>query len=345
MISKLKTTLSKFKFRWEYFLILFLVAEVFIFGNLNGNFLKPRVLYGSINDFISICVIAIFCCFVFITGGIDLQAGSIVGFTSIIIGVLWKDMGMNIWMACLIATIVGCLCGALSGFLIAFTGVQPMVITLGGSFLFSGLAIAVSNMSHTPAYLGISGFPAAFTNFTKDRFFGVIPTQLLIFVALSIIAYIILHRTKYGRKVFLCGINRHSAKFSGINTKLIIMSTYVFSGMAASFAGIIMTSYLGSSKSDFGADLTMPIITAIVLGGTSTLGGKGGVIGSALAAVVIGIMRFGLSMSGISNQYLDIPVGIMLVVIVAASTASKNEKISGFLRHHVLRRHSIRTAK
>lgn len=340
MNLKLKETFKKFTFRWEYFLILFLIAEVFIFGNINHNFMKPRVLYGSINDFISICVISIFCCFVFITGGIDLQAGSIVGLTSIIIGVLWKDGGLNIWMACLVATLIGCLCGAMSGFLIAFTGVQPMVITLGGSFLFSGLAIAVSNMSNTPAYLGISGFPSYFTLFTKKRFFGVIPTQMLIFLVLTVIAYIILHRTKYGRKVFLCGINQYSAKFSGINTKLIIMSTYMFSGMAASFAGIIMTSYLGSSKSDFGSDLTMPIITAIVLGGTSTLGGKGGVIGSALAAVVIGVMRFGLSMSGISNQYLDIPVGIMLVVVVAASTASKNEKISGFIRRSILRKRS-----
>ena len=341
MIQNIKTALSKFKFRWEYFLILFLVAEVLIFGGLNGNMFKPRVLYGSINDFISICVIAIFCCFVFITGGIDLQAGSIVGFTSIVIGVLWKDLGINIWIACLLATLVGCLCGALSGFLIAFTGVQPMVITLGGSFLFSGLAIAVSNMSNTPAYLGISGFPKSFTDFTKYRFFGMFPAQLLIFIVLAVLAYIILHRTKYGRKVFLCGINQYSAKLSGIKTKLIIMSTYMFSGMAASFAGIIMTSYLGSSKSDFGSDLTMPIITAIVLGGTSTLGGKGGVIGSALAAVVIGIMRFGLSMVGISNQYLDIPVGVMLVVVVAASTASKNEKISAFVRRRFRRKRSV----
>lgn len=340
MIQSLKKTLSKFKFRWEYFLILFLIAEVVIFGALNNNFLKPRVLYGSINDYISICVIALFCCFVFITGGIDLQAGAIVGFTSIVIGVLWKDLGFNIWLACLVGVLVGCLCGALSGFLIAFTGVQPMVITLGGSFLFSGLAIAVSNMSNTPAYLGISGFPTSFTMFTKYRFFKVIPTQLLIFLVLSVVAYIILHRTKYGRKVFLCGINQSSANLSGIKTKLIIMSTYIFSGMAASFAGIIMTSYLGTSKSDFGADLTMPIITAIVLGGTSTLGGKGGVIGSALAAVVIGIMRFGLSMAGISNQYLDIPVGVMLVVVVAASTASKNEKISGYLRRRFARKRS-----
>lgn len=335
MQQKLKAINTKLKFRWEYFLVLLLIAEVVVFGNLNPRFLKPMVLFGSVNDFISICIIAIFMCFVFITGGIDLQAGSIVGLSSIVIGVMWKNAGVNIFAACLIAIIIGGLCGALSGFFIGFTGVQPMVVTLGGSFLYSGLAIAVSNISKTAAYLGISGFPEHFTAFTKYRFFGIVPAQFFIFLILAIIAYVILHHTKYGRKIFLCGINQSAAGFTGINTKLIIMSTYIFSGMAASVAGIIMTSYLGSSKSDFGGDLTMPIITAVVLGGTSTLGGKGGVVGSALAAVVIGIMRFGLSMNGMANQYLDIPVGIMLVLVVAGSCISKNQKISSIVNHYV----------
>lgn len=335
MKQKLKESGIKLKFHWEYFLVILLVAEIAIFGNLNPRFLRPQVLFGSVNDFISICIIAVFMCFVFITGGIDLQAGSIVGLTSIVVGVSWKYGGVNICVACLIAIVVGALCGALSGFFIGFTGVQPMVVTLGGSFLYTGLAIAVSNISKTAAYLGINGFPEYFTSFTKKRFFGFIPTQFFIFIALAVIAYIILHYTKYGRKIFLCGINSSSAEFTGINTKLIIMSTYIFSGIAASIVGIIMTSYLGSSKSDFGSDLTMPIITAVVLGGTSTLGGKGGVIGSALAAVVIGIMRFGLSMNGMPNQYLDIPVGIMLVLVVAGSCISKNQKISSVLHRYI----------
>mgnify|MGYP000061583905 CR=1 FL=1 len=335
MMRAVKAAGSKLKLKWEYLLVLLLIVEIIIFGNLNPNFLKPRVLFGSVNDFISICIISVFSCFVFITGGIDLQAGSIVGLTSIIIGVLWKDFGFNIWAACLLAMLIGSLCGALSGFFIAYTGVQPMVVTLGGSFLFSGLAIAVSNLSNTPAYLGINGFPEAFTWFTKKRLFKVLPVQFIIFLILAAIAYIILHRTKYGRKVFLCGINQRSAEYSGINTKLIVMSTYIFSGMSASIAGIVMTSYLGTSKADFGSDLTMPIITAIVLGGTSTLGGKGSVTGTALAALVIGVLRFGLSMSGLSNQYMDIPVGIMLVVVVAASSISKNMKIKAFIRKHL----------
>lgn len=309
--------LKKIFFRWETFLVVLLVLEIIIFGSLNPRFLRPQVLLGSINDFISICVISLFVTFVLITGGMDIQAGSIVGLVSISIGILWQDFGLNIWAAAGAAIAIGAVCGLLSGFFVGYTGVQPMVVTLGGSFLYSGLAIAVTMLSATESYKGISGFPASFTGFTKTRFFGVIPGQLIIFAVLIVISYILLHRTKYGRCIYLCGVNRNAAEYSGINTRLITMSTYVLSGMSAAVAGIILTSYLGTAKADFGKELTLPIITAVVLGGTSNLGGRGSVIGTALASLVIGIMRFGLSMAGLNTQYMDIPVGILLVVAVA----------------------------
>lgn len=311
--------------RWESFLVLLLVAETLFFGAINPKMLNPATLLGSIDNFMSIAVIALFVTFVLITGGMDIQAGSIVGLTSITMGLLWQDMGLNIWVTCLIGIMVGALCGALSGFFVAYTGVQAMVVTLGGQFLYSGLAIVVSNLSQTESYQGISGFPPAFTALTKGKLFGIIPNQFIIFILLVVIAYVLLHRTKYGRKVFLCGVNPSAAEFAGVRTKPVIMSTYILSGISASLAGILITSYLGTAKSDLGKEYTLPIITAVVLGGTSNLGGKGNVIGTALAAVIIGVMRFGLSMAGVSTQYFDIPVGILLVVAVAARTLASGE--------------------
>lgn len=310
-------------FRWENTLILILIAEIIIFGLLNPKFLQARVLLGSINDFISICIISLFVTFVMITGGMDIQAGAIVGLTSISLGVLWQDAGLNIWAAVFVAILLGGLCGAISGFFVAFAGVQAMVVTLGGQFLYSGLALAVVNLSSSSAFEGISGFPNSFIKLASGKIFG-IPNQLIIFIVLIAISYILLHKTKYGRYVFLCGINKNAAIYSGIKTKLIIMSTYILSGMSASIAGIVLTSYLGSARADLGKELTLPIITAVVLGGTSNLGGKGGVLGTALAAVVIGIMRFGLVMAGLPTQYLDIPIGLLLIVAVAARTISSN---------------------
>ena len=318
---------------WEMFLLIILILEFVIFGAKNPKFLMPRVLFASVNDFIAICFIALFVTFVMITGGIDIQAASIVGLTSIIIGVGWQDGGMNIWVASILAIVAAAVCGALSGFFIAYCGVQAMVVTLGGSFLYAGFALLVSNFSASEAYQGISGFPDSFKIISKFKLFGVIPSQLLVFIVLIIIAYILLHRTKYGRSIFLVGINQEAAEYSGINTRLVILSTYALSAVSAAFAGIMLTSYLGTAKSDLGANLTLNIITAVVLGGTLSTGGKGSVIGTALAALVIGILRFGLSLCfRVNTQYLDIPVGVLLLVVVIGRAIVSRPETAAFFK-------------
>ena len=313
--------------RWETFLVLVIVLEFLVFGTLSPKFLNIKRLFSGLNQFIPVCIISLFVTFVMITGGIDIQAGSIVGLTSITVGVLWNDAGLNIFVASALALVAGSLCGALSGFFVAYTGVQPMVVTLGGSFLYSGLALAVTNLSANEAYQGISNFPDAFRALSKTELFGGVPMQFVVFFVLVVLSYILLHRTNYGRKIFLCGVNPHAAEFSGINTRAIIMSTYMLSGLSASIAGILLTAYLGTAKADMGAEYTLPIITAVVLGGTSNLGGSGGVIGSALAALAVGFLRIGLSLNGLSTQYLDIPVGILLVVTVSFRFAGTNPKL------------------
>ena len=316
-MNKEKTSLLKKASSWEYVLVLLLIFEIVVFATKNPKFLMPRVLFGSLNDIISICIISLFVTFVMITGGIDIQAGALVGLTSIVLGVSWQDFGINIWLAAFLGIVVSALCGALSGFFVAYCNVQPMVVTLGGSFLYSGLALLVSNVSATESYKGISGFPESFTQLSKYRFGGVLPLQVLIFLVLAIIAFLLLNKTVYGRKIFLIGVNKNAAEYSGINTRLITLSTYVLSAISASIAGIILTSYLGTAKSDIGATLTLPIITAVVLGGTLSTGGKGSVVGTALAAIIIGVLKFGLPLSfKVPQQYLDIPVGALLLIVV-----------------------------
>lgn len=313
--SKLKHLKSKL-LSWEAFLAFVLLMEFVVFSSASEKFTMARVLL-SINDIISICVISLFVTFVMITGGIDIQAGAIVGLASIVIGVSWQDFGLNIWMAVLLAVVVCACCGALSGFFVAYCKVQPMVVTLGGSFLYAGFALLISNLSATESYKGISGFPDAFTQIAKYKFFDIIPTQVVIFGVLIFISYLLLHKSKYGRSIYLIGVNQQAAEFSGINTRLIMMSTYVLSAIGAAIAGTILTAYLGTAKSDLGATFTLPIITAVVLGGTLSTGGKGSVIGTALAALVIGVLEFGLPLCfKVSTQYLEIPVGLLLVAVV-----------------------------
>ena len=317
---------SGFK-RWETVLAFILMIEFIIFSLASDKFTFSRVLL-SINDIISICIISLFVTFVMVTGGIDIQAGSIVGLTSIVIGVMWQDAGLNIWWAVIVAVVVAAFCGALSGFFVAYCGVQPMVVTLGGSFLYSGIALLISKISATESYKGISGFPQSFTQIASFKLFGIIPSQLIIFGILIAVCFLLLHKTKYGRSVFLVGVNPQAAEYSGINSRHVVLSTYVLSGIGASIAGIVLTAYLGTAKSDIGVTFTLPIITAVVLGGTLSTGGKGSIIGTALAAVVIGVLRFGLPLCfKISTQYLDIPVGILLLVVIIGRSLAGNPKI------------------
>lgn len=144
---------------WEMFLLVFLILEFVVFGAVNPKFLRPQSIMNSIVNYISVCIIALFVTLVMITGGIDIQAASIIGLTSIIQGYLWSDLGLNIWTSVLLAIVVAAICGGLSGFFIAYCGVQPMVVTLGGSFLYSGLALLVSGMSATPRLSGYQRLP------------------------------------------------------------------------------------------------------------------------------------------------------------------------------------------
>ena len=306
-----------FKFTWTMFLVLLLILEVVIFGGKNDKFLNPKLIFTGVNDYLPICIISLFVTLVMITGGIDIQAYSLVGLTSIIIGVLWQDYGMHIWAAAGVAVVVCGLCGALSGFFIGYCNVQPMVVTLGGSYLFSGLALLVSTLSSTESYKGISGFPDYFRVITKTKLFGMVPLQILIYVALVIIAYVLLHKTKYGEKLYLIGVNQQAAEYSGINTRATIMSTYVLSAVSAALAGMLLTANVNSAKYNLGSGYTLAIITAIVLGGTLNTGGKGSILGTVLASLIICILRYGLPLCfDVDTQNLDLPVGIVLVLVV-----------------------------
>lgn len=320
----MKNMLKKVFKHWEVFLMVFLVLEFVIFGVANPKFLRAKSIMNSLVNYISVCIISLFVTMVMITGGIDIQAPAIIGLTSIVVGVLWSDAGLNIWLSVIIAVAIAALCGLLSGFFIAYCGVQPMVVTLGGSFLYSGLALLVSGLSATPSYKGISGFPGKNEagQFVDFRFIGKgellgIPVQIWIYIALIALCMWILHRSKYGERLFLIGVNPQAAEYSGINTKATIMSTYVLSAVSAAIAGTLLTANVNSAKYNLGSGYTMGIITAVVLGGTLNTGGKGSILGTVLASLIICFLRYGLPLCfDVSTQNLDLPVGIILVLVV-----------------------------
>nr|WP_246439244.1 autoinducer 2 import system permease LsrD [Bacillus benzoevorans] len=283
---------------------------------INPRFWNISILLNSFNDFIGIAVIAFFVTFVVITGGIDISGGSIIGLTSVVTGILAQVIGVNIWIALIVGILTGGFCGLLNGIFIAYAKVPAMVLTLGGMLLYSGAALVLVGFSGASTYEGISGFSQEFTNLANGKLFG-IPHSAILFIIMLLAAYILLHLTRYGRYIYLIGVNQNAAEYAGINTRKIITSTYVLSGISAGIAGVMLTSYLGSARADFGAEYLMPILTAVVLGGTIITGGKGGVIGTALASIIIGFLKLGLQMAGVQTQYIGLAIGLLLIISVS----------------------------
>lgn len=308
--------------KWELALFIFLFTEIFFFGQISSNFLDINNLLYSLNDFVYIALAAIPMTFVIITGGIDVSVGSIMGLSSITFGVLWMN-GINIWPALIIALLIAVIAGSINGLLIALTDVQPLVVTLGGMFLFSGIALVLSGGSKASGYEGIGGFPNEFVEIANGQIAG-IPNPIWILLASMILFGALLHFTRYGRNVYLVGINIKAARYSGIKTKWTVMSTYMLSGFGGGLSGIILTSYFSSARSDLGAEAVLPIITAVVLGGTSIFGGKGSVFGTAIASIVIGLMQYGLQMANMSSQQTNIVIGSMLIIAVLFRSTNWN---------------------
>ncbi|HDR7448448.1 MULTISPECIES: ABC transporter permease [Bacillus] len=304
----------KYVYRWEGVLIVLLLIEFILFSFLNSDFFNVSNLLFSTNDFLFIAIAAIPMTFVIVTGGIDVSVGSIMGLTSILIGVLWMS-GIPILFAVIIALIISCLAGALNGIIIKMTGVEPLVVTLGTMFLYGGIALVISGGAGASGYEGISGLPDAYVQLANGSLVG-IPNLLWILIVLTVLCTVLFHRTIYGRHVKLTGANENAAKYNGIKTEKVVIIAYIISGLGGGLGGAFLTAYFGSARADMGSETILPIITAVVLGGTLITGGKGSIIGTVLASVFIGLMQYGLQMTGLTNEQSNVVIGIILILSV-----------------------------
>ncbi|OTX11600.1 autoinducer 2 import system permease LsrD [Bacillus toyonensis] len=314
MESRKEDEYMKHVYRWEGVLIVFLLIEFILFSFLNSDFFNVSNLLFSTNDFLFIAIAAIPMTFVIVTGGIDVSVGSIMGLTSILIGVLWMS-GIPILFAVIIALIISSLAGALNGIIIKMTGVEPLVVTLGTMFLYGGIALVISGGAGASGYEGISGLPDAYVQLANGSLIG-IPNLLWILIVLTVLCTVLFHRTIYGRHVKLTGANENTAKYTGIKTEKVVIIAYIISGLGGGLGGAFLTAYFGSARADMGSETILPIITAVVLGGTLITGGKGSIIGTVLASVFIGLMQYGLQMTGLTNEQSNVVIGIILILSV-----------------------------
>ncbi len=307
--------MTSFLKRWEFALLVLLVAEIFIFGAMNQSFLNVGNLLYSTNDFAHILLVAIPLTLVIITGGIDISVGSMMGLSSIVFGLLWKFCGFPIWAALVGALAMGTTAGLLNGLLVAYTDINPIVLTLGTMFLYQGLATGFSGSTGASGYNGIGGFPESFTNLSYGAVGGV-PYALIFGALFAIAVTALLARTGLGRSYYLIGVNRSAALLSGIRVKRSTVTAYAITGLGAAFAGLFLTAYFTSSRSDLGKEALMPTITAVVLGGTNINGGSGTVLGTFVAAIFLGYMKQGLMALGVTSDVSQLTVGFILIATV-----------------------------
>jgi AI-2 transport system permease protein len=313
--------------RWEFILLVLIVAELAFFGILSPGFLNLGNLLYSTNDFAHVLIVAIPFTLVVITGGIDISVPSTMGLVSIIFGLTWKFAGFPIWLAVIAALATGVLAGAINGLLVANTDINPIVLTLGTQFLYSGLATGLSGSIGASGYNGIGGFPDGFNNLAYGMVAG-LPNALVFSLLFAVAIGVFLSKTSTGRSLYLVGVNRNAALFSGIKVKRSTVTTYVLTGLGAAVAGIYLTAYFTSSRSDIGHDALMPILTAVVLGGTDINGGAGTILGTIIAAVLLGYLKQGLMTIGVTSDVSQVMVGIILIVTIVGKVLAGNAALA-----------------
>ncbi len=190
----------KLKLNWESALLALLIVEILLFGALNPRMLDLNMLLFSTSDFICIGIVALPLTLVIISGGIDISLGSTIGLCAIALGVM-TQAGWPLWLAVSLTLLLGLLCGLFNAALIHYTGISPLVITLGTLYLYGGGALLLSGMAGATGYEGIGGFPDSFTAFANLTLAG-LPLPLVLFAIITFFFWLLTHRGRFGRHLF-----------------------------------------------------------------------------------------------------------------------------------------------
>lgn len=253
-------------------------------------------------------IIAVGMTFVILTGGIDLSVGSIFAFASAITAGMLIG-GTNVVLAVAAGLAVGALSGAVNGFFITKGKVPAFICTLAMMTILRGATMVYTNGQP------LSGLGDPFY-FVGEGFVGIFPVPVIITVIVFAIGYYILSQYKLGRHIYALGGNEEAARLSGINTDFVKITTYAVSGLLAALSGIIIASRLNSAQPTAGQGAELDAIAAVVLGGTSLSGGQGGVGGTIIGALIIGVLNNGLNLLNVSPFYQLIAKGAVILLAI-----------------------------
>ena len=300
-----------------------LVAQAAIFALVAPNFFTLANFFEITRLNAELGLLAIALTPILITGGIDLSVGAMMGLAAVCFGAAWQDGGLPIPAAAAIALAVGCAGGGLNALLISRVNLPPLIVTLGTFSLFRGIAEGV-----TQASVNYSGLPPSFLSLGQGYLWGIIPTQLPIFLAVLLAYFILLHRSVLGRALYAIGFSASGARYAGIPVGKRLGLVYLLSGIVSSLAAIIYVAHLGQARSDAGSGYELDAITAVVLGGTSVFGGRGTLGGTVLGLAALSILKNGLQLAALPSELIGVLTGVLLVGTIAADRLRLRARVS-----------------
>lgn len=296
-----------FLLRWEWLLVLLIILVTIGNSLLSPYFLQTANLMRASSDFMELGLMMLPMVFVIISNNIDLSVASTLGLTASFMGWLF-NAGWNIWAAAAAALVLGMAAGALNGLLISRLRLPALVVTLGTYAFYRGLAYALLGDE------AARGYPEAFNFLGQGRLFDIrLPFSVVLFAVLAVVFGLVLHKTAFGRQIYAIGNNEDAARFSGVPTQRNKLIIFTVSGLMAALAGLVLAARFGSTRPDIGTGLELDVITATVLGGISINGGRGTMPGAVLSLILIGLLRYGMSLLNIQGQVQSVVIGLLLI--------------------------------
>ena len=306
--------------------VLALALLVVFFSSMTSSFLTANNLSILTKHVAITALLAVGTSFVILAGGIDLSVGSVAGLSGmtagylIVHGIVFASGDphfLPIWLVILLSLAVGGAVGCLNGMLVTRLSIAPFIATLGTLYVGRGVALLISNGRTFPELAGDAarhntGFPAF-----GQAYLLAVPSPVWFMAIVTLIAWVLAAKTPFGRHVYAVGGNERAAQLCGIDVSRVKISTYAFSGVCAALVGLIIASQLEAAHPATGQSFELNAIAAVVLGGTSLMGGRGSIGGSLVGAFVIGVLADGLVMLGVSEFWQMVIKGIVIILAVA----------------------------
>jgi rhamnose transport system permease protein len=308
--DRLDTPLRATLLSWEMLLVLVAVAIFIANSFASPYFLNAWSLSDLTFNFTEKGIIALAMALLIISGEIDLSVAAIIALASTMMGMA-VQWGVPTPGLVVIGLLVGTACGAFNGLLVTGLKLPSIVVTIGTMSLFRGISFAILG---DQAY---GGYPRDFAWFGQGYVAWVISFELVLFVALAVVFWFVLHRTNFGRRVFAIGNNAVAARFSGVRVDRIKFVLFCLTGLTSGIAAVLLTARLGSTRPSIAQGFELEVITMVVLGGVNILGGAGSILGVVLAALIMGLVTFGLGLLNVPGIVMSIFIGALLIIVIA----------------------------